>query len=370
MKTKAVGEGDGTRRDPRGRRSGRCWIVPAGLLALGLVGCGGTPAANSDAAARSQVERGPVKLTVTVEPKVARLSDELVMTVAIDAAEGVEIEKPIFGEEIGEFTVRDFREPLPKMADGRVITTRTFTLEPRTTGTLTLDPIRVTFKDKRATDAKEEGVESEALTVQVTGPAEEERVDLGQLKPAASPIELPAAWNWVVIGGIGAAAIAALAAVVLWRRRRRAFPVAPELSPRELAELELTRLLESGLARTDVKLFYVQLTGIVRRYIERTVGIHAPEQTTEEFLREIAQHPSFAMNQRDRLGNFLESADLVKFAGYQPLASAIEESVRRARVFVDLATEPAPPHEPIRNGHHPETKGTEVLASLGEESSR
>jgi hypothetical protein len=148
------------------------------------------------------------------------------------------------------------------------------------------------------------------------------------------------------------------AGVMLWRRYRRLRGQAklPNLSPRDLAALELKKLLSSGLSETDLKLFYVELTAIVRRYIERTVGIHAPEQTTEEFLREIGEHPAFSPSQRDRLANFLASADLVKFAGYQPMASAIDDSVRRARVFVDLEEEVTLPHPPVRNGWHPREK--------------
>jgi len=47
------------------------------------------------------------------------------------------------------------------------------------------------------------------------------------------------------------------------------------------------KLAASGLMETDVKVYFVELTAIVRRYIERTTGIRAPEQTTEEFLCEI-----------------------------------------------------------------------------------
>ena len=47
------------------------------------------------------------------------------------------------------------------------------------------------------------------------------------------------------------------------------------LSPEEMAHMELDKLVASGLAEPDVKQFYVELTTIVRRYIERTTGIRA-----------------------------------------------------------------------------------------------
>jgi hypothetical protein len=85
----------------------------------------------------------------------------------------------------------------------------------------------------------------------------------------------------------------------------------------------------------------VELTGLVRRYIERTQGIRAPEQTTQEFLAEIARRPDFPREEARRLRDFLESADLVKFAAYEPREEDTEESLHRARLFVGVATEEA-----------------------------
>ena len=46
-------------------------------------------------------------------------------------------------------------------------------------------------------------------------------------------------------------------------------------------------LAENLPAQGLVKEFYLRLTGIVRQYVEDTTGIRAPEQTTEEFLRDM-----------------------------------------------------------------------------------
>jgi hypothetical protein len=94
------------------------------------------------------------------------------------------------------------------------------------------------------------------------------------------------------------------------------------------------------LAARNVKLFYVKLTGVVRRYIERTTGIHAAEQTTEEFLHEMGTRGSFSPTDSQKLQQFLESADLVKFAGHQPRPEDINTSVQRARAFIGISWSP------------------------------
>jgi len=42
------------------------------------------------------------------------------------------------------------------------------------------------------------------------------------------------------------------------------------------------------------------------------------------------------LDECSRLRDFLESADLVKFAAHQPRADDIAESIRRARLFIGI----------------------------------
>ena len=107
------------------------------------------------------------------------------------------------------------------------------------------------------------------------------------------------------------------------------------LSPAERAVRELDALLAKDLIRRGkVKDFYVELTMVVRRYIERQHGIRAPEQTTQEFLRAAGDDRRFPPAVLRKLAAFLEAADLVKFAAHQPDADAIDRAARTARDFI------------------------------------
>jgi len=310
------------------------------IAILCLAGCGMGRKA-PDAApqpARSKVERGPVRVTVEVEPARARLSDLPVLTLTIDHEEGVTVEKPPFGTSLGRFLIRDYREPLPKIHDGREVLRQVLTLEPTEVGQLRIDPIYVAFTDNRPSgDHKAQAVETEALTIHVSSLVGDETPSLDDLRSATGPVEMSAPISGWVWGGLFTGIVAAAAAWWLWRRRRRENAIAAILlSPEELANLELDKLVESGLAQRDIKLFYVELTSIVRRYIERTTGVRAPEQTTEEFLHEISRTRIFERDDCSRLRDFLESADLVKFAAYHPRTDDIAESIQRARLFVGM----------------------------------
>lgn len=290
--------------------------------------------------ARFEIERGPVHVIVEASPAKARLSDQITLTLRIEAATGVQVRKPNLKGSIGDFVVRDFRHPLPRVEGDREVFDQVYALEPTKTGTLSIPPLRIAFTDPRGQSGEAESVlETEPLRIEIESVVAPETPSLADLRPLAPPVPVPAErtpslwWSLVPLGAVLAAGV-----WLIRRRQRRAVEAAP-LSPRELARDELERLLGRDLAETDVKQFYTELTGIVRRYIERSTQVRAPEQTTEEFLHEIAEKETFSADESQRLRQFLESADLVKFAAYRPRGEDTEESIRRAKHFLGL--EPA-----------------------------
>jgi hypothetical protein len=328
------------------------FVVIIIALLIFILGCGQksenyqSPAAEKNPA-RSVVERGPVKVIAEVQPAKAQLSDEPVLTLTIDYESGVHIEKPPFGTSLGNFVIRDFHEPMPKTRNGREIMQQVYTLEPMQTGKLLIDPISVTFTDLRPKgDEKTHTITTEALNIEISSMVGDNVPSLASLRPSAGPLDLPTygsviAWSIVVI-------CIALAIMGWFTRRhfqRKQVAAAIVLTPEEMARLELEKLSRSGLAETDVVQFYVELTAVVRRYIERTTGIRAPEQTTEEFLREISRANTFNRETNERLRNFLESADLVKFAAHRPRTEDIAEGFSRAKIFIGLKSQ-APARQP------------------------
>ena len=104
------------------------------------------------------------------------------------------------------------------------------------------------------------------------------------------------------------------------------------MSPIERAWVELDRLLKKGLpGRGRYKDFYVELTMVVRRYVQRKYGIKAPHLTTEEFLREFRDE---GRGMRDELRKFLESADMVKFAGVEATPEMADEATDSAKSYL------------------------------------
>ncbi len=143
--------------------------------------------------------------------------------------------------------------------------------------------------------------------------------------------------RWILLAIGGLVVLAAL--VFLFSRLRRAAKLR-RMTPSERAFAELSDLLGRGLPQKGLfKDFYIELTHVVRRYIERSHGIRAPEQTTEEFLAAAKSHPRFTPEVIAKLADFLRSADLVKFAGVGSSSSVAEEAVRTARAYIERDAE-------------------------------
>ena len=138
-------------------------------------------------------------------------------------------------------------------------------------------------------------------------------------------------WTKVTIVGASALLLAILLYFIFKRRQTHAF-----IAPYEEAMLAFDSLQSQQL---EFHPFYTELSGIVRRYIERRFHIYAQQQTTREFLNQVKQHPLFEQVDRRALASFLTAADLVKFAKYIPSEEAKADALKQAIAFVEHTRE-------------------------------
>ena len=137
--------------------------------------------------------------------------------------------------------------------------------------------------------------------------------DIRDIKP---PVEIPdgLAWLWQLLILLAIA----VAAFLLWRwwKNRKLNIVLPPPVP---AHIRAKQQLEQALALiTQPKPFVIAVSDTARTYLEERFDFHAPERTTEEFLRELGGTKLLLPEQTESLGGFLASCDLVKFAKYEP----------------------------------------------------
>jgi len=146
-------------------------------------------------------------------------------------------------------------------------------------------------------------------------------------------------WHWVVIGLM--VLLVLLGAWFYFRKIRKPKPVVlkPEpLRPAHVKALELLDVLEQKKLwqQGQVKAYYIELTDIVRDYLEQRYGIHALEQTTDEILSSLSDRAAadLSADSRNVLKELLLLADLVKFAKFQPSNADNVRCLEEARRFV------------------------------------
>jgi hypothetical protein len=327
--------------DGLSRNDKRARVACLALAVVIISGCRQHPPAEPNSVS-STVERGPLSFTVEVGPKRAWVGDPLTVELRVETPDGYVVQFP--GEaDLGELHVRDVdtADPRPR-AEGGLAWRKTYTAESLTAGVVEVPALAV----KYAREPTEAGVEpvfehelvSDSLQVDVLSALTtqdsvfEPRDITGTLLPPREPLS-PRVWAAII--GASLVGLVAIGALVLWLRKRAQRlppPILPEVwALRALAELQAANLIEGGRAKE----FYYRLSEIVRVYIERKFGLAAPEMTTEEFLSTLARGGGVLPYDSDRLRDFLQACDLVKYAALTPLEQEPESALGTARAFID-----------------------------------
>jgi hypothetical protein len=161
-----------------------------------------------------------------------------------------------------------------------------------------------------------------------------------EIKPnLKAPVSLAEMYPFI----LGALVVALLAWLLVYYLRKR-LAHKPEVKQIRTEPPDVTALRRLEQLRDEkpwlnrhVKLYYINLTEILREYIENRFNIMAMEQTTDEILDAL----KVCCNESDRklLAGLLRLADLVKFAKVVPEPSENSDQLETAIVFVRNSAE-------------------------------
>jgi hypothetical protein len=149
-------------------------------------------------------------------------------------------------------------------------------------------------------------------------------------------------WYWIVFPLLAIGVIIGL----IWylRSRPKVEPVVqvvkPIIPPHVTALNQLKELRDKKLwQQEEVKQYHIELSDIVREYLEKRYAIKTHEKTTDEIFAGLKYMDITDVN-REKLRHILVLADLVKFAKEKPLPSENEESLEIAIDFVVATKQP------------------------------
>ena len=282
----------------------------------------------------ADLSSGEVSIKLEATPDKVSPAEDVILTLTVEAPSHFAVTLPDLRDRFAGFSMAEDFATDPVEANGRTRQTHRWRLTPEPAAErYRLAPFAVIVQDKRSANHQV----SSFATKPVLFPGEGARpVVTGDPEVTPEPEWIPPTaktvtlWIFALLAGLASLA-AILYGLTKLSRRVREYRMSP--SDRALAELQ--RLLGRNLpGRGLYKEFYIELTMVVRRYIERTHGIRAPEQTTQEFLAAAANQPTFTPEVLAQLRTFLESADLVKFAGQEATTAMTDDATSKARTYI------------------------------------
>jgi hypothetical protein len=285
-----------------------------------------------------------IDIKITAQPLQATVGDRIQIDYEISFPKGFQFQFPSLPEQLSEFTVLEtFPGPAipgrnaPEKQEGQHHQARLVVAVYRT-GTFEFPALPFMLRDA---EGKQMEVPGPTVKIRIDSVLSGENPDLKDLKKQA---EIEAAVNWLLWFGI--LAVAAILAILVWRRlRRRPLPflrpsAQPDVDPLDLADTELHELLGLGLLdKGMIKQFYVRLSEIVKKALEAGCGIQTVEKTTSEIMAALSAE-SEGRNARldaenlELVETLLLSCDMVKFARYLPSRPESDEAISKtARIL-------------------------------------
>jgi len=314
-------------------------VYPANPVEITIRGLVIATAFASLAVAEPRVEtvrQNGVTLTITFDPGSVSLDRDIILSLKLTHPESIAVTLPPLSDRLeGLLAASSFdREAVPADDKGNVTRERIVRLTPLIADEYRLAPMAIATRHAVDGNGKTDYFATPPIVLPVNAVTDKpvDEFPRTTITPIRVPVSLKTLSGYVALLVL-VAAVMALAIWLIGRIRHQVRLL--RMSPKERALRELDLLLGRRWIETGhVKDFYVELTMIVRRYIERQHHVRAPEQTTHEFLLAISADPRFTEAVLNRLKQFLEAADLVKFAAYQPDSHAVDDAVGTARDYL------------------------------------
>ena len=204
-------------------------------------------------------------------------------------------------------------------------------------------PVRYTLPDGTEGEAEAEPIRLEVASLLPRGADEQKLADIrGPLAVGIGPL------FWVAL----VVALLLVASLITWlvRRQRNEAGADAVAEPRTPADVEalgaLDQLAASGLLDARAfREFYIRLTAIAKRYLERRLEAPVLAMTTAETLGFLREH-EYGGELLPVIRDLAQAADRIKFARGQGLAEAAEGHLAALRALVPALETRLRPVEP------------------------
>ena len=264
-----------------------------------------------------------------------QVGDYINYTIEISHNYDLRVLKPALGELAKDIDVIKTDDPIVEETQGVKKIIYRFILSKYDSADVTIPPIPILYqmgKDTTSLTVETNSVQFLVRTLPVNT-----QLEIKDVKP---PIVIPMELLTILLILL-AILLLILLALYLYRRnqkkkrkrveRKRVYVIPPHVKAlTELHALEDKKLWQQGF----IKEYHSGITEIIRRYFEDRFKILALESSTTEIMDQLTR-VVLPENIYRTVSDFLNNADLVKFAKYKPLPSVNEEMMKQAVDIVE-----------------------------------
>ncbi|MFZ1685102.1 MAG: hypothetical protein WAU88_13385 [Candidatus Zixiibacteriota bacterium] len=275
-----------------------------------------------------------IEIKTSVDKAEVYVGDLVKYQVTIVHDPAIKMIPPPLGANLGAFDVKDYQADVEtKLPDGRIQNLTTFVLSTFTTGDYIIPGVPLIFI---LADSTRKVMFADPVPIKIKSLLENAG-DSVDIKPLKAPHEFKRNLTpYFVIAGIF---LLLIAAALLFLRLRKRAGLAEFVDNRPAWEIgfeKLALLREKRLLDQDKpKLYYIELTEIIRWFLGRVYGITVLDMTTDEFLEHFRQM-DLPEDLYDRTTSFLRFGDLVKFAKQEVVRARADGDFDIAHGIIEL----------------------------------
>lgn len=292
-----------------------------------------------------------VSVLASVDSSDYLVGDYITYTLEVRADKNVTVTTPNIRDSLKNVEVIKELETLSSETENTKSRTYGFIISYYDSGSVTISPIPVKYKLKESDEEKI--ALSNPVTFNVHTVEVKQQADIKDVK---EPIAIPLDWKFILLIAV-IVLIVLIAAYYFYRRykkKKAEQPIRKKIiripahvkALSALDKLENEKLWQKGM----VKEYHSVITAIIRNYFEERFNLPALELTTSEQMQQLNKVLA-AESILNVTNEFLNNADLVKFAKFQPLPSVNESMMKQAKEIVTntMTNEPAKVEEEVES---------------------
>lgn len=264
-----------------------------------------------------------------------QVGDYINYTIFVSYDKDITVLNPVIKDSLKQVEIINIENPVTEEKDGKQTTKFVFVVSYYDSSEVTIPQMNINFTIKG--DKNPHNIVTNAVKINVHTLA----VDRGkESKDIKEPILIPYNWTLVLII-ILVLLILAIVLYYVWRHYKKKNQNVEEkveavilphyaIALNSLKELEEKKLWQNGL----IKEYHSEITEIIRLYFEKRFNLPALELTTTEAMYQL-KNIGAAQKIVSITESFLNNADMVKFAKFQPFYSINEEMMKQACEIVE-----------------------------------